>query len=137
MLSSQPVRFDAPSCTLTMTMPRPGVILLVLTGRDSGELGVAPFRELEARISEGQSWELFIDARAATGATLDVSGSWAVWLGANKQRFGQVSMLTGSPFIQMTAGVVKNFAALGEKMRLYTDRDAFESALNGEALAED
>jgi hypothetical protein len=38
-------------------------------------------------------------------------------------------MLTGSPFIQLTAGFVRRFADLGEVMRIYTDPAAFEGAL--------
>jgi hypothetical protein len=38
-------------------------------------------------------------------------------------------MLTGSPFIRLTADFVRRFADLGDIMRLYTVRDVFEGAL--------
>jgi len=38
-------------------------------------------------------------------------------------------MLTGSPFIQLTATFVRRFAELRDIMRLYTDALAFDSAL--------
>jgi hypothetical protein len=127
--ASESVRLKGTNCSLTIARPAPRVVLLTLTGRDAGELGDGPFRELAKDLDVPGEIELFIDARAGTGATLDVSGKWALWLGANKERFTQVSMLTGSRFIQLTAEVVKNYAELGEKMRLYTEAAAFEGAL--------
>jgi hypothetical protein len=41
-------------------------------------------------------------------------------------------MLTGSPFVHITAKLVRNFAELGDLMRIYTDADAFERALAAE-----
>jgi hypothetical protein len=38
-------------------------------------------------------------------------------------------MLTGSPFVQLTAKFVQRFADLGEVMRIYTDPKAFDAAL--------
>ena len=126
------VRFEAQHCTLTIARPHAGVVLLTLVGRDVGELGDAPFRELARDLTAERPIELFIDARAGRGASMDVSGAWAMWLNTNKERFTQVSMLTGSRFIELTAEFVKNFSALGEKMRLYTETAAFEAALHAE-----
>ncbi len=123
------IRFEAHDCSLTLTR-RPGrVVVLTLVGRDLGELGEAPFRELERYLSTPGEIELFIDARRGVSATLDVSGRWAVWLGNHKARLDHVSMLTGSRFIQLTAELVRSFSTLGEKMRLYTEAAAFEAAL--------
>jgi hypothetical protein len=129
MASELPISFQSAHCTLTISRPRSGVVLVVLEGRDLGELGDAPFRELSKDVSSGDRIELFIDARAAISATMDVSGSWAVWLGAHKERFEHVSMLTGSRFIQLSAEIVRNFSALGDTMRLYTEAAAFDAAL--------
>ena len=51
--------------------------------------------------------ELFIDARHARAATIDVSGAWARWLGARRAQLRHVSMLTGSRFIQLSAQMVR------------------------------
>lgn len=117
------------NCTLTLEQPAPHVAVLVLTGRDVGELGDAPFRSLEDLLAQDGAVELYIDAREASAASIDVSGAWARWLGAHKSSFVHVSMLTGSRFIQLSAGVVKRFAEMGDTMRLYTDSKAFEEAL--------
>ncbi len=122
------VTLEAEHCWLTIARPRAGVVLVTFVGRDVGELGDAPFKELSRDIVRSEPIELFIDARGATGASMDVSGSWALWLNANRQNLQHVSMLTGSRFIQLTAEFVKSYAALGEKMRLYTEAAAFEAA---------
>ncbi|MBL8949329.1 MAG: hypothetical protein JNK82_01035 [Myxococcaceae bacterium] len=121
------VLFEGAHCTLTLDWPAPGVTLVVFTGKDTNEFGDAPFQELDAHLAPGT--ELYIDARKATAASIDVSAEWAKWLGRRKGSFARVSMLTGSKFIQMSADFVRRFADLGELMRLYTDAVAFEHAL--------
>jgi hypothetical protein len=37
------------------------------------------------------------------GALIDVSGEWAGWLRGHKVQLQEVSMLTGSRFVQVTA----------------------------------
>ena len=128
--AEQSQSYETPTCRLRITRVRDGRLLLELSGRDLGELGERPFNDIERILNDWGNAELFIDARNAVGATMEVSGSWAIFLGANKDRLTLVSMLTGSPFIQMSANVVKRFSELGEKMRLYTDATAFDAALH-------
>jgi hypothetical protein len=122
-------RFEGIHCTLSIARPAPAVVVLTLTGRDVGELGDAPFAELEKDVAGSKPLELFIDARAGQGASIDVSGSWAAWLRANKGNLSQVTMLTGSRFIQLSAEMVRNFAELGEAMRITSLPEAFEEEL--------
>lgn len=122
-------RFEGVHCTISISRPRFGLVVISLSGRDVGEHGDAPFRALEALIAEHAETELFIDARGGKGAALDVSGAWASWLRQHRARFAHVSMLTGSRFIQLSAELVQRFSGLGESMRLYTDAQAYEEAL--------
>jgi hypothetical protein len=122
-----PARFEGLHCTLTLEWPAPGVVQITLTGKDTNEFGAAPFRRLEATLQPGT--ELYIDARKATAASIEVSAEWAKWLGRHRSSFMHVSMLTGSRFIQLSADLVKRFAQLEGVMRLYTDAVAFDEAL--------
>lgn len=122
-------RFSGAYCTIAVSRPRPGVVLVVFEGRDIGDLGDAPLREIEKDLVIHDRIALFIDARRAKAASVDVSGQWAQWLRSKKQHFEVVNMLTGSRFIQLTADVVHKFAELGELMRLYTDAAAFDEEL--------
>jgi hypothetical protein len=123
--------FRGAHCTLGIRRPSDGVVVVSLAGNDVGEFGDGPFKELEpdVRAAAAGSLELFIDARSGVAASMDVSGEWAIWLGTHKRSFRHVSMLTGSRFIQLSAGFVRKFADMGELMRLYTDPAAFEGAL--------
>jgi hypothetical protein len=117
--------------SMRIERPAPRVVVMRITGHDVGELGDAPFREVERALveSEGGTIELYVDARASTGVTTDVSGAWAGWLVKHKSKLAHVSMLTRSKFVQVTAEFVRRFGDLTDKMRLYTDETAFDEAL--------
>jgi hypothetical protein len=104
------------------------VVVLRLSGWDVGEFGDAPMKALEEEIAGG-TVHFFIDARATKAATVDVSNDWALWLRKHKTRFAAISMLTGGPFVQLTAKFVQRFAELGDLMRIYTDAAAFDADL--------
>jgi hypothetical protein len=123
------VAFEGVHCAIQVRRPAERVTVLVIVGKDGGELGDAPFRELDGDLERGDL-QLFIDARATMGANLDVSGRWAQWMRTNRARFRRVSMLTGSRFVQLTAEFVRRFAELGDTMNVYTDPAAFETALS-------
>jgi hypothetical protein len=108
---------------------------LRLAGWDTGEFGNAAMREIEKDFFD-KPIQLFIDARAVKGASIDVSNDWALWLRANRARFAQISMLTGAPFVQLTAKFVQRFADLEDIMRIYTDAPAFDAALRAAAVAQ-
>lgn len=120
--------FEGIHCRLAIERPAPGVVVLRLSGSDVGEFGDAPMKELAKDLKQGRS-QLFIDARAVKGASIDVSNDWALWLRANRAAFEHVSMLTGAPFVQLTAKFVQRFAGLADLMRIYTDARAFDAAL--------
>lgn len=126
---SDAIRFADRHCTIVISRPRRGVVLVVFEGRDRGELGDGPLREIEKDFAIHDKVALFIDARQAKSASIDVSGQWAQWLRSNKRHFHVVNMLTGSRFIQLSADVVRKFADLGELMHLYTDGAAFDEEL--------
>jgi hypothetical protein len=124
--------YEGIHCRLTIERPAPGVLVLRLSGSDVGEFGDAPMKALDQDLAKGPA-RLFIDARAVKGASIDVSNDWALWLRARRTSFTQISMLTGAPFVQLTAKFVQRFAELGELMRIYTDSKAFDSALKKES----
>jgi hypothetical protein len=130
------VKYEGVTCGLAIERPGRGVVVLRLTGWDTGEFGDAPMKEVAKDFGD-RPLRLFIDARAVKGATIDVSNEWALWLRANRARFAQISMLAGSPFIQLTAKFVQRFADLGELMRIYTDPSAFDSALRAATSGKD
>jgi hypothetical protein len=125
--------FRAEGCRLSIADLRAQRVLIVLEGLDTGMLGREPFRELDERLAAGPPLELFFDLRAARGATLEASGSWARWLRANQKQLRRVSMLIARPIIGLSARTVARFAQLGDKAKLYSSAADFERALAAEA----
>ena len=122
------VRFDGAHCSIVIERPSRGVVVLRIAGRDVGEFGERPMRDIAGDLEAGPI-ELFVDARKVLGASLDVSGDWAQWLAKNRDAFRGVSMLTSPRFIQITADFVRRCAGLVDIMRIYADPAAFDDAL--------
>lgn len=126
------MKFETDECRVEISRVGTSRVLVVLHGRDRGSLGRVPFLQLEKLLAEQETLELFFDLHEAEGATLEVSGSWAVWLRNNKSRLAHVSMLTGTPYVTLSAKTVQRFSELGERLRLYTDQGAFTAALHAD-----
>src|SRR5690606_25691171 len=106
-----------------------GVTLIRLTGHDVGQFGDAPFAELGADLSRHRHLEVFIDARAAQNASGPVAGQWGTWIYANRAVLRRVSVLVASPYVELTAELVRLFSRVEDLVRLYTDADAFGRAV--------
>ncbi len=120
--------FEGRHSTFSIDRPVAHVVVVTIKGRDAGEHGDGPLRALDEEMLAGP-FVLFIDARATSGASVDVSNIWAQWLRSRRDRLDRVHMLTGSKFVQLTADFVRRFAELGDTMRIYTDGAAFDEAL--------
>jgi hypothetical protein len=123
------VTYEGRHCSLTIQQLSDTTVLIRISGTDVGEFGNSPMQDLKASLETAREIDLFIDARNVRGASIDVSCEWAKWLRANKVHLREVSMLTGSRFIQVTADFVRRFADLEGIMKIYTEAPAFDAAL--------
>ena len=121
--------FDGVHVRLTLERAAPGVVLVKLSGYDVGELGDAPLKALEKEIETPGLIELYVDARATKGASIEVSNQWALWLARNRSRFKSIRMAAGSRYVEMTAEFVRRFAELDDIMIVDTDPAVFDAAL--------
>jgi len=128
-MAAEPIRLEGVNGSITLEQRSPSVVLVSISGHDTGELGDAPFEVLETYLVPAKP-EIFVDARDAVGASIDVSAAWATWLVGNRARYSRLHMLTGSRYVQITASFVRRFTELGDQMRIYTDPSAFEQALD-------
>lgn len=128
-----PRTFEGRHSTITLARPVPHVVVMTIAGRDAGEHGDGPQRALGELLQDGP-YALYIDARATSGASVDVSNIWAQWLRAHRDQLHAIHMLTGSKFVQLTADFVRRFAELGDAMRIYTEGSAFDEALRAATL---
>lgn len=111
-----------------ITRVSPSVVVVAISGRDVGEHGDRPLRALDDLLAQGP-FELFVDARNTTGASIDVSNVWASWLRRHRDDLHRIHMLTASRYMQITADFVRRFADLGDAMLLYTDAASFDEQL--------
>jgi hypothetical protein len=127
-MSSAVVQFAGTHCTLEISRPAEGVVLIVIKGRDTGQFRDAPFRELAKEIAMGLPFEVFVDASAVPSASIEVSGSWARWMMANRDSIQRFNIFCRSRFVEITANFVRQFTEFGPRMRVYTDASSFETA---------
>lgn len=125
--------FEGRHSTITLARPVPHVVVMTIAGRDAGEHGDGPQRALDELLRDGP-YALYIDARATSGASVDVSNIWAQWLRGHRDELHAIHMLTGSKFVQLTADFVRRFAELGDAMRIYTEGAAFDESLRAATL---
>jgi hypothetical protein len=133
-LVTNEVHLDGIHCALTIQHYACGVVILKISGTDIGEFGTRPMLALKKFLIDGEPIHLFIDARDVRGASISVSGDWAIWLREQKANLHTISMLTGSRYVEITAGFVRRFAELEGIMRIYTEPAAFDAALSKSLL---
>ncbi len=131
MRSTEPpeIQFESVHCNITLRRFSPELVLAAISGTDVGEFSQAPMLKIQELMGDADPIQLFIDARRVRGASIEVSGDWAKWLGAHKTNLRRVSMLPGSRFIELTAEFVRRFSELRGIMRIYTDPGAFDMDL--------
>lgn len=123
------IEYEGVHCTLAIKRPAPAIVAVILAGSDIDEFADYPMQELAKDLQRFESIELFIDARAVRGASIEVSSRWALWMRTHHTRLKQINMLTGSRYIDVTAQFVRRFAGLADRMRIYTDAAAFDQSL--------
>lgn len=129
--SAPAIEYQGLHCDLAIRRPAPAIVVVVLGGSDVGEFGDLALRELQKDLDRFSAIDLFIDARAVRGASVEVSGEWALWMRAHRSSFKRINMLTGSRYIQITATFVRRFAGLADLMNIYTEHAAFDAELDG------
>lgn len=124
------IRYEDATCEMAIDSPARGVVVLRISGHDVGSFGEAPMRAVESLLLDNEPIQLFIDARETRGASIDVSGQWALWLRSNQVRIARIGMLTGSRLIGFTAGFVRSFAGLDDLMEVYSVAADFDRTLD-------
>lgn len=123
------ITWDAPNSSLSLRRPAPGIVVITVSGTDVGEHADGPFQELLNDL-RASPIDLFVDARASRGVTIEVSAEWTRFLAKHRANLRSFHMLTGSRFVQLTANFVRNFAQFGELMCVYTEAAAFDEQLS-------
>lgn len=123
------VCFEGTHCAVMLEQLSETLIVMRLSGTDTGELRDVPIKTLNEWLAGVNAIEFFIDARSVRGASIDVSNEWSAWFTANRARFKFITMLTGSKLVQITAEFVRRFAGLNGIMWICTEPEVFDLAL--------
>lgn len=114
---------------------RPGALLAVGSGFDSGGLGRAPLDEVAAEAAAFPPIRLYFDLRAVTGVTTPVREEWTAWFAAHREAVRSADFLVNSKFVELAVSVANLFSRTGDLFRIHTDPARFEEAVVRETAA--
>jgi hypothetical protein len=109
---------------------RPGVLMVTISGVDDGQFGTMALDEIKVHLLDHRPLELFIDAEAALGVTVEVSKEWTHFFAANRQKLKRVSVLSGTRAIELTIAIAQHLSRTGNLIQIYTDRGLFDERVN-------
>jgi hypothetical protein len=130
VLEDGTVRITGPTCSFVYARPRPGALLVTITGNDTGDLGALPLDEMTDGIAAlPPPLELFVDTSGAGSVASRVREEWTAWFVAHGPSLRRIHVLTGSRFFQMTVSVAKELSRTAELIRIHDSPASFEKAL--------
>lgn len=108
---------------------RPGAFLVTIKGLDNGQFGSAALDEIRMELLRYNPLELFVDARDATGAAVEVSKEWTRFFSANRQQLKRVSVLVGSKIMHLTVAIAQHLSQTGRLIQIYSDPELFQEGV--------
>jgi hypothetical protein len=124
------VRLSCGKCEFRFQRPRPGVLQAIIMGADSGQFGTAALDEIRAEIGRQRPVELFVDARKASGPTVEVSEEWTGFFTRHRSDLSRVHVLVGSKALNLTIEIARHLSRTGSLIQIYSDPDIFEARLS-------
>jgi hypothetical protein len=126
------VRLISDQATFEFARPRPGRLLVTITGMDKGQFGPSTLDEITVALEREGSLELFIDAREAVGAVATVSDEWTRFFSIQRNRLRRVHVLAGSKAVKLTVDIAQHLSRTGDLIQIYSDPQIFDDRLSSE-----
>jgi hypothetical protein len=126
------VRLISDQATFEFARPRPGRLLVTITGMDKGQFGPSTLDEITVALEREGSLELFIDAREAVGAVASVSDEWTRFFSIQRNRLRRVHVLAGSKAVKLTVDIAQHLSRTGDLIQIYSDPQIFDDRLSSE-----
>lgn len=121
-------------CSFEYRRPAPETLLLVIAGRDTGELGALPLDRLDAELRQCRlPARLFIDTSAVTGTTERVMEEWTAWLFGHQKRLQQVYLLASSQAMHLQMTIASYLMRTSGLITVESDPALFFAALERSA----
>lgn len=124
------VRLSAQECRFTFSRPQPGMLLVEVSGHDSGQFGTGTLDEITNALTRERPLELFIDTRAAVGVSTRVREEWTRFFASNRSNLIAVHVLTGTKIVHLAIAVAQLFSNTGNLIRLYSKPEPFHAQLH-------
>lgn len=118
----------------SISKPAPGVLVARLAGSGILALGCAPLRELTRHVERTDRLEVYLDASALEGTSVEQSDAWALWFARHRGRLKQIHLLPAAKFIHVSPEFLRRFADSRGLLRIYVDRAAYDAALAASVL---
>jgi len=129
-LSGGAIRLSGTASSFLYQRLRPGILMTVVRGRDTGEFGATPLEIVEAECNRFQRpvyW--YLDAAQVQDAAHTVFEQWTNWLRAQEKTLAQLHVLTGTDTAHMTISIARHLSDASRRMFLYLDRSEWTQAL--------
>lgn len=123
------VRLSAGDCSFVYRRPKPGVLLVTITGHDKGQFGTATLDEIRAEISRERTIKLFVDTSEAFGAASSVSDAWTRFFSLNREHLSRVYILVGSKMVHLTVAISRHLSQTGNLIQIYSDPEQFANKI--------
>jgi len=121
------VKLSSGDCSFVYSRLKPGVLLVTISGYDTGQFGTRSLDEIRDELQRHQPLELFVDARDAFGATVSVSDEWTRFFTGNRERLKRVSVLVGSKAVYLTVAIAQHLSRTGSLLQIYSDAELFDA----------
>ena len=121
------LRLSAGDCTFLFRRLRSSALLVTISGDDRGQFGTTTLDEIRMELLRNKPLELFVDARAATGAALSVSTEWTKFFSTNRENLKRVSVLVGHKVVNLTVEIAQHLSRTGNLIQIYSDAEMFDA----------
>ena len=126
LLPGGTVRLRAGDCSFVYRRPRPGALLVTITGMDAGQFGTTTLDEITTALAREGRLELFVDAREALAPSVSVSEDWTRFFAEHRGELKRVSVLVGSKVLELTIAIAQHLSRTGSLIQIYSDPESFD-----------
>jgi hypothetical protein len=133
VLADGSVKLSGDGCVFRYQRPRPGIMVVRISGDDVGQFGAATMDEVAKEFDHVQApIELFIDATEAVGPVTKVMEAWAAWFETHHKRLKHVDILIPpeAKVLQLTVAIARHLSRTGDLISIHLDSTNFHSAVN-------
>jgi hypothetical protein len=129
LLEDGSTRLSDPDGAFLFRRPRPGVLLIAISGRDVGQFGEIPFEEMEAEAARFGPLAIYLDTSGAEVAGAEVVTRWTGWLRQLPVWVRSLDILHGGETTGLNVAIAAHLARRPGRLTAHDDRERFVRAV--------